>query len=297
MPGGLGADRSVVRYGVGPHARRAANRRADEVWASGVPARAYFALELGGWVTVIYEPFPDTHVIRAGGAVLWRAASGRLEVALVHRPKYGDWSLPKGKLAADEHPLFGAYREMVEETGARPIVGWRLPSRRYATRRGPKVVEYWAMRADAGQFAPSEEVDRAEWLAPAEALHRLSYAEDEDVLESLGVPREASAVVLITGTEQADPPDRTLRLFGVRRVARAAIEPRQVLKQVRELAEVAETWAVSGAASVIHEAVVTLAAEDGHPVPDAAATATPQLWALFFVAGRLAGADRYADLL
>jgi 8-oxo-(d)GTP phosphatase len=101
-------------------------------------------------------------MIRAAGGVLWRSpASGTVDVALVHRPEYDDWSLPKGKLRRGEHPLVTACREVAEETGVQTIAGKRLEVEHYNTDLGPKAVEYWAMhgprrpfQADTGSGPP-----------------------------------------------------------------------------------------------------------------------------------------------
>jgi phosphohistidine phosphatase SixA len=233
--------RSVIPYGAGPTARRAAHQRADELWAQGLPARAYFAVELGGWVVVVYTPFPESHVIAAAGGVPWRPARDSFEVALVHRPRYDDWSLPKGKLHAGEHALVGARREVTEEVGYDVVLGRRLPSRRYDTTRGPKAVDYWAMRAGTPRSDPANEVDEVAWLSTAAALRRLSYDSDVEVLDALGDPRGVSLVVLVRhasagdpdtwtgddrlrpldakGERQAEAVREVLALFGVTRVA------------------------------------------------------------------------------
>jgi 8-oxo-dGTP diphosphatase len=128
--------------------------------------------------------------IRAAGGVLWRRAPddvGAVEVAVIHRPRYDDWSLPKGKLAAGESELDAAVREILEETGFHVRVGRSLGVTRYAkeTEDGtrPKVVRWWAMRAEAGGFTPTGEVDELVWLAPSEAAERLSRSTDVEVLE------------------------------------------------------------------------------------------------------------------
>ncbi|HTT50609.1 MAG TPA: NUDIX hydrolase [Streptosporangiaceae bacterium] len=124
--------------------------------------------------------------IRSAGAVLWRPGMDGPQVALVHRPKYGDWSLPKGKCEPGEHVLLTAVREVAEETGIRVILGRRLPSTRYTVPSGRlKVVDYWAAKAaDVPQpgFIPNQEVDRLEWLDMPAAQQRLSYPRDTVVL-------------------------------------------------------------------------------------------------------------------
>src|SRR5579885_3571336 len=93
-------------------------------------------------------------LIEAAGGVLWRPALGGagVEVALVHRPKYDDWSLPKGKLGGGEHVILAALREVWEETGFMGVVGRSLGEIRYLKEGVPKRVRYWAMRAESGRF-------------------------------------------------------------------------------------------------------------------------------------------------
>jgi len=91
-------------------------------------------------------PGDGGRIIRAAGGVLWRLPpGGAVEVALVHRPRYDDWSLPKGKIRRGEQPLVTACREVAEETGIRAIAGKRLDIAHYDTTLGSKAVEFWAM--------------------------------------------------------------------------------------------------------------------------------------------------------
>ncbi|GAA2789452.1 NUDIX hydrolase [Streptomyces showdoensis] len=126
-------------------------------------------------------------MILAAGCVLWRpAASGRgIEIALVHRPKYGDWSHPKGKLKRGETLRECALREVREETGHACEPGPRLPTLRYEVNGEPKEVAYWAARALDGSFAPSREVDVLVWLPPADARARLTQPRDRELLDAL----------------------------------------------------------------------------------------------------------------
>ncbi|MEU8590252.1 NUDIX hydrolase [Streptomyces sp. NPDC048664] len=125
--------------------------------------------------------------IHAGGCVLWRRSplDGRAEICLVHRPKYDDWSHPKGKLKRGEEPLVGALREVLEETGYRAVPGAPLPTVRYTANGRPKQVHYWAAEATEGFFAPNREVDRILWLPPAMARNRLTQARDRDLVDAL----------------------------------------------------------------------------------------------------------------
>ena len=111
--------------------------------------------------------------IRAAGAVVWRPAGMGARVALVHRPKYDDWSLPKGKLYPSEHVLLAAVREVAEETALRVTLGRRLPAVRYADTDVPKRVDYWVATVAAvlSEFEPNSEVDEVAWVAASTASH------------------------------------------------------------------------------------------------------------------------------
>ncbi|MFF2061639.1 NUDIX hydrolase [Streptomyces sp. NPDC058200] len=128
---------------------------------------------------------PD--VVLAAGCVLWRrSASGDgIELALVHRPKYDDWSHPKGKLKRAEDALAGALREVLEETGHHCAPGARLGTVRYLAQGRPKEVSYWAAEATDGAFIPNDEVDRIAWLAPPAARDRLTQPRDRLLVDAL----------------------------------------------------------------------------------------------------------------
>jgi 8-oxo-dGTP diphosphatase len=120
--------------------------------------------------------------IRAAGGVVLR--DGR--VAVVHRPKYDDWSLPKGKLDPGESFEDAALREVEEETGLRCTLVRELPAVEYEVRGKPKLVRYWAMEVeDETPFEPNEEVDEVRWLEPDEALALLSYDRDREPVLAL----------------------------------------------------------------------------------------------------------------
>ncbi len=123
-------------------------------------------------------PGIDADVL-AAGVVPWREGD---EIAVVHRPRYDDWSLPKGKLNRGETIQEAAVRETAEETGYRVRLGARLGGTRYRVPDGKKVVHYWAGQVREGAFAANDEVDELRWLAPAAAVELLSYDWDRDVL-------------------------------------------------------------------------------------------------------------------
>jgi 8-oxo-(d)GTP phosphatase len=137
--------------------------------------------------------------IRAAGAVLWRARAGGIETALVHRPRYDDWSFPKGKSLPGEHVLLTAVREVEEETGVRAALGRRLASQTYPVEGQPKRVEYWAARSVAAErFTPGDEVDDLAWLPLPAARERLSYRRDVAVLDSFTAgPADSAPVILL----------------------------------------------------------------------------------------------------
>jgi 8-oxo-dGTP diphosphatase len=130
---------------------------------------------------------PDSKLIRAAGAVAWRPGTdgGQPQVLLVHRKKYDDWSLPKGKQETGEPLPLTAVREVFEEGGARLTLGRRLISVRYHVSGRPKRVHYWSARVSATDAAavPNAEVDQVAWLPVAEAREHASYAHDHGVLD------------------------------------------------------------------------------------------------------------------
>lgn len=140
-----------------------------------------------------------TEVQLAAGGVLYRRSGDRVEVCLVHRPRYDDWSLPKGKLTGGERPLAGALREVAEETGAAGVPELRLPDTGYTLPDGrPKNVAYWLMRAVSdGPVQDTAEVDELAWLPLAEAGARLSYADERAVLAGVASLPPVTAVIAL----------------------------------------------------------------------------------------------------
>jgi 8-oxo-dGTP diphosphatase len=121
--------------------------------------------------------------IVAAGGVLYRPGATGPEFLLVHRPRYDDWSLPKGKLDPGEKLLEAAEREVAEETGYEPLTERELGTVGYETPSGrTKMVRYWLMHPQGGHFAANHEVDAATWLTVKRARNLLSYGRDREVL-------------------------------------------------------------------------------------------------------------------
>jgi len=131
-----------------------------------------------------------SRVVRAGGGVVWRHGPGGLEVLLIHRPRYGDWSFPKGKADRGETDEEAARREVEEEVGLRLVLGPELESTRYRDSKGRrKIVRYWAMELPYGGEEPfaGDGVDEVRWADFDEAGQYLTWERDLVVLDSLPV--------------------------------------------------------------------------------------------------------------
>ena len=136
----------------------------------------------------------------AAGAVLWQPDpnTGDTRVAVVHRARYDDWSLPKGKLDPGETEPVAAVREIFEETGQRAQLGRRLGSVSYSIPGGNKIVHYWAARGHGGEFIVGDEVDQLLWLPPAAASKRLTYRTDRKMLTRFAkVPADTQSVLIV----------------------------------------------------------------------------------------------------
>jgi 8-oxo-dGTP diphosphatase len=124
--------------------------------------------------------------VLAAGGVVWRRTGDGTDVAVIHRPKYDDWTLPKGKLDPGEGFEDAAVREVWEETGLRCELGPFLDEVEYRDHKDrEKLVRYWSMEAGAGDFEPNDEVDELRWLPLDEALALLSYDFDKRLVERL----------------------------------------------------------------------------------------------------------------
>ncbi|MGI5273458.1 NUDIX hydrolase [Nonomuraea sp. CA-218870] len=140
-----------------------------------------------------------TDQVLAAGAVIWRGAEHDPEVALVHRPRYADWTFPKGKLNPGEHVIAAALREVREETGLDVVLGRALPPTRYVDRSRPKRVDYWVGRV-AGEhpFVAGDEVDALRWVSLGRARELLTYERDVGLLRALtAAPLATVPLVLV----------------------------------------------------------------------------------------------------
>ena len=196
--------------------------------------------------------------ILAAGGVLWRPVATGREICLVHRPRYDDWSLPKGKLHHGEDPLRAAVREVHEETGVHPVVGHRLATQEYRLGPDRKLVDYWSMTPADGTFVASEEVDSLRWVSFPEAASTLSYERDREFVAAVATAPVPTATVLLvrhakagsrsswkgedalrpldsTGRRQAEGLRQSLRWFGPGAVRSAA--PERCVQTVAPLAE------------------------------------------------------------
>jgi 8-oxo-(d)GTP phosphatase len=181
--------------------------------------------------------------------VVWRPAGSGTQVVLVHRPKYDDWSLPKGKLEPGEHVLLAAVREVAEETALEVTLGRRLPPVQYISGEVTKRVDYWVATAAGAQaaFEPTSEIDEVAWLAASSAPTSLSYERDAELLaEFQAGPGQTAPLILLRhasagsksdwpksdasrplddrGTQDALALARLLRCFGAGRVVSAPAE-------------------------------------------------------------------------
>lgn len=140
-------------------------------------------------------------IVYAAGAVLWRPArKGRktIEVALIHRPRYDDWSLPKGKVDPGETEPVAAVREILEETGQHALLGRRLGTVDYPIQQGIKKVRYWAARGLGGDFVPNREVDDLVWLPVPDAMKELGYPHDRKILRRFTkYPADTQTVLIV----------------------------------------------------------------------------------------------------
>jgi 8-oxo-(d)GTP phosphatase len=168
-------------------------------------------------------------VVRAAGCVVWRPGDVEPEVLLVHRPRYDDWSFPKGKLDPGESALTAAVREVREETGLTVPLGPRLPDQHYTIDNGaPKTVSYWAAQApadaDVSRYRRNEEIDDLAWVSVSDASGMLTHIRDAELLDAFSMSGVDSTPLLVVRHGQArsrkgwrkDDSERPLRTQGKR---------------------------------------------------------------------------------
>jgi len=163
-------------------------------------------------------------IVAAGGVVWRRDLDDEVEVLLVHRPRYDDWSLPKGKLEEGEALISCAYREVLEETGLSIKLGPYVGSVEYFVPDGLKHVAYWSasLIEDNSSFHPNDEVDQIIWLDLESAVFKATRDSDKSILERFGVtPYDSSALIMLRHGKaleraewQGEDEDRPLQLVG-----------------------------------------------------------------------------------
>jgi 8-oxo-dGTP diphosphatase len=164
-------------------------------------------------------------MIRAAGALLWRETQERtIEIALIHRPRYSDWTLPKGKIEEGETALQCAYRELVEETGIKASFTRQLGSIDYVENGEGKRVIFWAAHCalNASTFIANEEVDQLRWLPCEEAMELSTYQSDREMIANFQSQEQRTDTLIILRHAKAlergdwDEPDsqRTLNEVG-----------------------------------------------------------------------------------
>ncbi|MDX6297695.1 MAG: 8-oxo-(d)GTP phosphatase [Nocardioidaceae bacterium] len=176
------------------------------------------------------NPLPT---VKAAGCLVWRHGSDEPEVVVVHRPRWDDWSFPKGKLDAGETTIEAAAREVAEETGLRVRLGPRLHDDHYTISSGQqKVVSYWVAKpppdANLARFEPNSEIDDVRWMPVSQAREQLSYPRDVELLDELTVTAFESSVLLVVRHAEArkrrtwrgDDTERPLAAEGMRTAAR-----------------------------------------------------------------------------
>jgi 8-oxo-(d)GTP phosphatase len=147
----------------------------------------------------------EHQVVRAAGGIVVRADGGAEQVLLVHRPKYDDWSFPKGKLNEGEREEEAALREVEEETGLRCRLDRHVGAVTYTDRTGrPKIVRYWMMSALDGTFTPGDEVDTVRWLTAPKALEVLTYVHDRDLLEKVFASTATAPLYVVRHAKAGD---------------------------------------------------------------------------------------------
>ncbi|MGO1319734.1 MAG: NUDIX hydrolase [Galactobacter sp.] len=178
--------------------------------------------------------------VLAAGALPWRRRQGRLQVLLIHRPKYDDWSFPKGKLEKGETLAECAVREVREEVGLKITLGIPLPAITYDVQKGTKAVYYWAAHTSSTPHSDGREVDECSWLSVDAALERLSNTADQAPLLALAAAEAAGAletsVLIVSRHAKAKPRSGWTRAEGERPLATSGV------RQAESLAQLLTAW-------------------------------------------------------
>ncbi|WP_236794362.1 NUDIX hydrolase [Amycolatopsis sp. GM8] len=211
----------------------------------------------------------------AAGGVLWREGKYGVEICVVHRPRYDDWSLPKGKLDPGETLPATAVREIEEETGFRAVLGRHLRTVRYRAAAGDKFVEYYSAPAVGGAFTPNREVDSVRWLPIGEAVSALSYDTDVDVLRAFTALSGPLSTVLLVRHAKAGKREDWTGEDHLRPLSAAGFRQAQAVREFAPLFGVDRVYAaprvrcvqtVEGVADDLGTAVIQepLLAEEGY---------------------------------
>ncbi len=180
----------------------------------------------------ISEPPPKESIWAAGCVLARRSSKGKPEYLIVHRPRYSDWSLPKGKVDPEESFLEAALRELKEETGFTGKKPRLIGSIGYLTKaRNPKVVRWWLAEVKKGKFKPNAEVDKARWVSLKKAKKKLTYRNDREVLDranDMYLARSAGMIYLVRHAwagerDDLNPDDRFRKLDARGRKQKKAI--------------------------------------------------------------------------
>lgn len=223
------------------------------------------------------SPLGQPVAVRAAGAVLWRAADAGIELAVVHRPRYDDWSFPKGKVDRGETMPFAAVREVAEETGFRARLGPVLGDVHYEVPEGPKLVRYWSAQAiDGPGFTANDETDDLRWVSPDKAGELLSYDRDLDVLDRFTRRGVATSTLVLVRHAKAGSRSQWDGDDGLRPLSGSGREQAQQLAAL--LALFGPDRVLSAPPVRCRETVAPLAAALGTDVSDEPLLGEPGYW-------------------